>query len=106
MVEADQLVPVPDVILYLGSIVMLSDGRPGMSSLDKSTAPKATTNLIGQFIFPDVPSGQYTLMLDQITSSFLLNTPEGDDFIISIEGGEIVDLGELRYDGLPVDLSE
>lgn len=106
ILETDQPVPVSEELLYLGSVVQLDDGRPGMSSLDKSTAPKTGTNQVGQFIFENVPAGQYTLILDLITTSFLLNTPEGGDLIITVQGGEIVDLGELRYDALPVEVGE
>lgn len=104
VVQDEEIIPVPGIQLYLGKVVMLDDGRPGMSSLNKSIAPVTETNLVGQFIFEDVPPGQYTLVLDQITSTFLLQSPEGGDMIIEAEGGEIVDLGELQYGGLPVDL--
>lgn len=106
LVGEEELFPVTGILLYLGDVVLLDDGRPGMSSLDKGTAPVTSTNLVGQFIFTEVPAGNYTLVLDQITSTFLLQSPDGGDLIVEVEGGEIVDLGELRYDALPVDLGQ
>ena len=107
LVEGEEEVhPVPEVLLYLGKTITLSDGRPGMSSLNKSTAPSTQTNLIGQFIFEDVMPGQYTLVLDQVTSAFLLGAPEGGDLIIEVQAGKVIDLGELQYNALPVDVGQ
>lgn len=107
LVESEEdALPVPEVILYLGKTITLSDGRPGMSSLNKSTAPSTQTNLVGQFIFEDVAPGQYTLVLDQITSTFLLGSPDGGDLLIEVNGGEVVDLGELQYNSLPIDVGQ
>lgn len=94
--------PVAGAILYLGSIVRLSDGSPALAALDKQVAPSTQTTMVGQFIFEDIPAGEYTLILDQVTSSFVLNSPEGGDLLIQVQGGEIVDLGELRYTDLPL----
>ncbi len=93
--------PVPGAILYLGEVIRLDDGSPAMSGLDKSMAPSAQTNEAGQFIFTDVAPGDYTLVFDLVVHSFVLSHPSGGDLIISVAGGQITDLGELRYYDLP-----
>lgn len=102
VIEEDGGTPAQETILYLGRIIMLDTGQPGMSALDKQTAPLTQTNLAGQFIFSDIEPGNYTLILDRITDSFVLNQPGGGDLIIPVEGGQITDLGELRYPDLPL----
>lgn len=93
---------VPEAILYLGEIITVADGQPALAALDKQTAPVTQTTLAGQFIFEDVPPGEYTLILDLIASTFVLNQPQDGDLIIQVNGGEITDLGELRYSDLPI----
>lgn len=102
VIEAENGTPVQEAILYLGRIIMLDSGQPGMSALNKQTAPHAQTSLAGQFIFSDVEPGNYTLILDRITDSFVLNQPGGGDLIIPVEAGQITDVGELRYPDLPL----
>lgn len=94
--------PVSEAILYLGEIITLADGQPALAALDKQAAPVTQSNGTGQFIFEDVPLGEYTLILDLIASTFVLNQPQGGDFIIQVGGGEITDLGVLRYSDLPI----
>lgn len=102
VIEAENGAPVQEALLYLGRIIMLDSGQPGMSALNKQTAPHAQTNLAGQFIFSDVEPGNYTLVLDRITDSFVLNQPGGGDLIVPVEAGQITDVGELRYPDLPL----
>jgi len=93
--------PVQGAILYLGEVIKLEDGRPAMSGLDKRNAPITQTNAAGQFIFKNVPPGEYTLFFDLVVHSFVLSAPVGGDLIIKVTAGEITDLGELRYHNLP-----
>jgi hypothetical protein len=102
VIEAEDDSPVQEALLYLGRIIMLDSGQPGMSALNKQTAPHTQTNMAGQFIFSDIEPGNYTLILDRITDSFVLNQPGGGDLIIPVEAGQITDLGELRYPELPL----
>ncbi len=93
--------PMQGAILYLGEVIKLEDGQPAISGLDKRNAPVTQTNAAGQFIFKDVPPGEYTLIFDLVVHSFLLSAPSGGDLIIKVTPGEIIDLGELRYRDLP-----
>jgi len=91
--------PYVEVTLYLALLIRNSAGTPGLAGLDKTTAPKAITDGAGAFVFTNVPSGTYALVLDTPLSSFLLHQPStGEAMLIEVKGGEITDLGELRYD--------
>lgn len=91
--------PYVEVTLYLASLIRNSAGTPGLAGLDKTTAPKAITDNAGAFVFTNVPSGTYALVLDTPLSSFLLHQPgTGEAMLIEVKGGKITDLGELRYD--------
>lgn len=91
--------PYVDVTLYLGSLIRNSASTPGLAGLDKATAPKAITDNSGAFVFTDVPTGTYALILDTPLSSFILHEPgTGNPMLIEVRGGEIKDMGELRYD--------
>lgn len=98
--------PVGGIILYLGEIITLSNGLPGVAALDKQTAPNTLSTGIGQFIFENVKPGRYVLIIDQITQTFVLNNPGGGDMIIDVLPNEIIDVGELHYNDLPIDRAE
>ncbi len=99
--------PVPEAILYLGSVITLDDGSPALGAINKQIAPNTQTHYTGQFIFENVPVGQYVIAFDQITATFVLNSPNGEgNFIIDVNGGEILDLGELIYSDLPISKTE
>lgn len=88
-------------ILYLGKII-LQDGVPVVASMNKGTAPSAQPGPDGQFVFEQVPAGQYALMLDLITSTIILRNPEtGGDLLIDVVAGQMTEMGELVYSDLP-----
>jgi hypothetical protein len=91
-----------DVVLFLGNIVQGPDGKEGIVSLDRITAPRADVNADGTFTFVNVPPGRYGLTAEVDTLSLLLNKPaDGTEFIITVEAGKQTDLGELVYPDLP-----
>lgn len=91
-----------DVVLFLGNIVPGPDGKEGIVSLDRITAPRADVNADGTFTFVNVPPGRYGLTAEVDTLSLLLNKPaDGTEFIITVEAGKQTDLGELVYPDLP-----
>lgn len=100
-IRDEETKPARGAILYLGEVI-LENGLPTVSSLNKQIAPHTQVSQVGQFIFNNVPPGQYTLIYDIVTASFVLNSPAGGDLIINVEGGDIVDLGNLQYEKLPI----
>ncbi len=85
--------------LFLGKVYRDSNGRPAMAGLDSGKAPKTVAADNGQFIFERVPVGTYALLFDSPGGGtvVLKNPQTGDDLLIEIKGGEVINLGELRY---------
>jgi hypothetical protein len=95
--------PLAGYNLYLGNILQNNEGNESLVELDRGTAPRAQLNALGEFVFVDVPAGRYGLMIDLVRGAALLNDPDdGSDLIVEIQGGQIVDLGEMAYP-LPVE---
>lgn len=93
------LKPLAGAPVYLGKILKSQQGAEGMVELAKETAPKATVDAQGQFVFSDVPPGRYGLMLDTPLGAILLNKPvTGEGMIADVGGGKTFDFGELHYD--------
>jgi hypothetical protein len=89
-------------LLYLGEVALDSEGTPIMASVDKQVAPKTAAGPSGQFLFTNVPPGQYALVLDLISSSVVLRNPlSGEDLLIDVVAGQVTDLGRLVYTDLP-----
>jgi len=94
------LEPLSSGALFLSSIHM-QDGKPVMAVLDEEEAPKTVADGRGLFSFTEVAPGTYTLVYKAPTGTFVLREPDsGEDLIIEVAGGEVVDLGVLRY-GMP-----
>jgi len=95
--------PVREALLYLGPLVTTTEGVEGLARLDITADPQATLGPQGGFAFTDVEPGRYILWYVAPAGSPLqLRQPDtGEDLVIDLDSGEIVDLGELRYEGLP-----
>ena len=94
--------PVVSVIIYLAPIISNEAGDQ-MVRFDRATSIRTVTNESGYFTFVNVPPGKYGMVLDKVLDSYLLLAPGGDqNLIIEITGNEQLDLGELKYDDLPV----
>jgi|WetSurMetagenome_2_1015567.scaffolds.fasta_scaffold108197_1 hypothetical protein len=102
MTNKESPTPALGVFLYLATIHTDKTGKPLAASFDRQTAPRAQTDAAGRFVFVDVPSQQYALILDRISETFLLNSPsDNGDMLLTPEAGEILDVGRLVYSSLP-----
>lgn len=90
--------PLNGGVLFLAE-VQYYDGKPAMGVLDEDTAPRATVDAQGLFVFTNVPPGNYVLVYATPMGSIVLKNPRtGADMIIEVVGGAVVNLGELKYD--------
>jgi len=95
--------PVDHVILYLAEVVRDTEGNERVVSMDRINSPRAYTDTDGYFEFINVPPSKYGLVLDTITNSYLLGHPvTGEDMLFEVKAGEVLDVGALIYDLLPI----
>lgn len=95
--------PVSDVALDLAEVMKDNTGKDIIAGLDRAKSPNTATDSQGTFVFINVKTGRYALILDIITNQFLLHYPGSEDpIIIQVEAGKEVNLGDLNFDDLPV----
>jgi hypothetical protein len=99
----DGLQPVVDVKLAIGETLSDDEDTERVVAYDPSSAPVAYTDSSGRFVFENLQSGRYGLILDIVLSSFLLYQ-EGtlNAILFDITDGEMTDLGNLEYSELPL----
>lgn len=84
--------------LFLAPVQKDNNGRPVMAGLDKNKDPQTTAMDNGQFIFKGVLVGVYALVFDSPAGTVVLkDSKTGEDLFIEVKGGEVINLGELRY---------
>jgi hypothetical protein len=98
--DSDAVEPITSAVLYLGPVVETTEGVEGLVSLDRGTDSRAELTSQGNFAFTDVTPDRYGLwMVPPSGNALLLKQPEtGEDMIIEVNGGEVIELGELRYE--------
>ena len=93
---------VSNVHLYLGGTVKSTTGVESGASVDRINSPRTVTSADGSFIFHNVPTGRYALIIDQVVDAYMLNDPQtGNDMVIIVEVEKTFDLGTLVYSELP-----
>lgn len=90
--------PGSDSTLRLARVIRSDDGTPLMASAGEKSSPTTITDQQGGFAFVDVPPNTYGLVLVTPLGSFLLKDQTGDEFLIDVEPGEVLDLGEVQTD--------
>jgi len=103
MLNSGNITPLKDEILYLAEVISNNEGKSSFASFDRINSPRTTTDAEGRFIFKNVKPGNYGLVIDVITASYLLNKPgTSDPILIEVIGGNVIDLGELIFEDLPI----
>jgi len=94
---------VKNMTLELAEVIKDASGRDIIAGLDRAKSPTTVTDDQGRFAFINVKPGAYALILDLITNQELMKYPgKEDSVIIQVEAGKEVDLGDLKYDSLPI----
>jgi len=95
--------PAKNALLYLAETVKDSTGSDSFAALDRINSPRTVADDQGRFVFSNVPPGNYGLILDVITNSYLLMKPGTEvALLIEVSAEQQVDLGTLLYDSLPL----
>lgn len=99
--------PIPNLTIYLAEVLVDEDGQERVASYDRENSPRAFTDQNGQFVFSNIRSGNYGLVLDTVLSSYLLHLPQEDTaLIITVNAGEVTNIELLKYDSLPLPPNE
>jgi hypothetical protein len=84
----------PESLVYLGNMQYTETGFP-VISLDKQAAPLAMVSPNGAFIFQNVEPGEYALVFFTPDYSFLVEDEEEMSMILTVEEGDVLDLGTI-----------
>jgi hypothetical protein len=87
--------PMVEATVQLARVIKSEDGTPMMAA-SGDDSPTTETNENGQFVFIDVPSGTYGIVVVTPVGSFLLKEDTGADALFDVQQGETVDLGEFK----------
>ena len=99
----NEATPVSNQILYLAEVIKNEQGEDSFAAMDRANSPKAITDNQGHFLFVNVPPGNYGLVLDTISNSYLLLQPGSEDAVlVKATADSTIDLGTLEYDSLPI----
>ncbi len=95
---------IPDMpfVLYLAPTVKDSKGQEIVVNFNRDISIPAVPDRQGNFTFVNVPPGRYGLVYDAIGTSFLMTVPgKQETLIITVNGNETVNLGQLNYEAPP-----
>ena len=85
--------PMQGVQVFLGEPIGSGSEEP-VFGLDPASAPGAQTDVEGHFVISDVPPGDYGIILWSPVNSILARDPEtGDALRVSVDAGDVVDVG-------------
>ena len=95
--------PAAGLILYLADVLPEGQGTPFLASFDRIHSVRTQTDPNGEFVFADVNSSQYSLILDRVAEAYMLTDPQkpGADFLFTPQAGQVLNLGDLVYGVLP-----
>lgn len=94
--------PMGGVILYLSEVIY-DDKDNKWVSFERQASTRTITNQLGEFRFDNISPGEFGLVLDAISTSYLLSTPDGKgEIIVDLSPGDVINLGVLDYNNLPI----
>lgn len=95
--------PVKHVNIFLAGFIKDSSGKDAVAFVSPGKSPEATTDESGIFVFTDVPIGNYGIVMENITDTFILMMPDGANGLLAVvENQRTTDMGVLDYNNLPL----
>jgi hypothetical protein len=88
--------PIANAQVLLGGVIRSQDGTPMMAAAGEETSPMAITDENGRFVFTDVLSDTYSLVIATPLGSYLIQGKKGKDFFIDVQAGAVIDAGEVH----------
>ncbi len=83
--------------LFLAEVLRNAAGERSMAGLDQQTAPRATRDASGAFVFTDVEPGEYALIASSPLSQVLVPDMKDPtkDTLVTVVAGQSYDLGTV-----------
>lgn len=97
-IDSTDSTPSAETTLQLARVIRSEDGTPLVATAGDKSSPTTVTDQSGSFAFTDVPPNTYGLVLVSPVGSFMLKDETGDNLLIDVESGEVLDLGEVHTD--------
>lgn len=88
--------PIANAQVLLAGVIRSQDGTPMMAAAGEETSPMAITDENGRFVFTDVLSDTYSLVIATPLGSYLIQGKKGKDFFIDVQAGAVIDAGEIH----------
>lgn len=96
-ITGEGFIPLDPHQFILAEIIYNSDGEPALLNYTDSSI-RAETFPTGVFIFRNVPPGTYGLILNLAIAEFPIKDDSGQELLITVEAGDVVDLGQFFVD--------
>lgn len=95
---------VTGILVGLAEVIKGEDGLEKAAGYDPATAPRGELRADGAFVLDNVPPGRYGIILDAVTTSLLAKEAANPDnsLVITVEAGQVTDLGDLVYASIPL----
>lgn len=88
--------PVGGLTVYIAEILFSSEGPSGLASMDEVSAPSATVDEVGRFVFTNVKPGMYALIVKTPVSLLVVHDViTGQDVVFEVNQGSGLDLGVI-----------
>lgn len=101
--EKYPMLPVSGVRVALAEVVQPDEGPPRATGYDPNSSPFAMSDAEGNFAIGNVKPGLYGIIVDSTITAVMLSNPETEEsIIVEIKADEVVDVGTLQYENLPI----
>lgn len=90
-------IPLNPYQFILGELIYNDQGEPVLLNYSDESL-RAETFDTGIFIFRNVPPGTYGLILNLAVAEFPIRDDAGQELLITVEAGDVIDLGQFFVD--------
>ena len=87
--------PIAFTRTYVANKVPVEGSDEFIFSIQENSSPQFQTNALGEFIIQNIPPGEYVLIMVTPINTLPILNAEGEEIEITIQGGELLDLGEV-----------
>ena len=98
LIDATLGTPASNMTIIVGEQVFADNGVDYMLTVQENSSPRGITDEDGYFIVSELPAGVYSLVLFTPIGSKVLEELDGNEgALITLEGGEVMVVGDVRF---------